>query len=83
MGNSTWRAVSQRIIAKVEAEHKGSTYQEFRAALHNAYPFGQRSHHPYKIWCDEQRKALARHCHAPQEVKHEDDLFNYMDASDG
>jgi len=60
-----WRYAAQRVIAKVEQDCKGVSYGAFKRALFNAYPFGQRSLHPYKIWCDEQRKALARHPESP------------------
>jgi len=29
-----------------------------RRALRDAYPFGQREMHPYKVWCEEVRHAL-------------------------
>lgn len=41
------------IIHRVLQETKGKPEKEIRAALHDAYPFGQRSLHPYKIWLDE------------------------------
>jgi hypothetical protein len=31
---------------------------KFKTALSNAYPFGPRSHYPYKIWCEEVKYAL-------------------------
>jgi hypothetical protein len=32
--------------------------REVKRIFKNAYPFGVRKHHPYKIWCEEQRKTL-------------------------
>jgi hypothetical protein len=58
---SHWRETSmRRCSAVLDALPKATTEKEARAALRNAYPFGQRKYHPYKIWCDEVRKQLAR-----------------------
>lgn len=50
---SSWREYAKPIIAKVLAENKGKSEKEIRKALHDAYPFGEREYHPYKIWLDE------------------------------
>lgn len=56
---SPWRRQAQRVIARVlEGLPAGYSMKEARAALRAAYPFGERSMHPYRIWCDEVRKAL-------------------------
>jgi chaperonin GroEL (HSP60 family) len=52
----TWRESCSPIIAKVLADNKGKDEKEIRKALRNAYPFGVRAMHPYKIWCDEIKK---------------------------
>lgn len=52
----TWRSIAAPIIAKVLAETIGKEESEIRKALREAYPFGQRSLHPYKVWCDEIQK---------------------------
>ena len=49
----TWREDCRPIIAKVLADNKGKTEKEIRRALRDAYPYGERKYHPYKIWCDE------------------------------
>lgn len=49
----TWREHARPIIAKVLADNKGKTDKEIRVALRDAYPYGERAMHPYKIWCDE------------------------------
>lgn len=36
-----------------ETDHK-----TIKALIRDSYPFGARTNHPYKIWCDEQRKVL-------------------------
>lgn len=50
---SHWRKHAAPIIQQVLEETKGQDEKEIRRALRDAYPFGGRDHHPYKIWCDE------------------------------
>ena len=50
---ATWRDCARPIIHRVLAENAGKTAKEIRAALREAYPWGELAHHPYKIWCDE------------------------------
>lgn len=38
---------------QVLRETAGKSEKEIRQALRDAYPFGEREYHPYKIWCDE------------------------------
>jgi hypothetical protein len=56
MPHSYWRSRARPIIAKVLRETKGQDEKVIREALFEAYPFGQRQYHPYKIWCDEIRR---------------------------
>jgi len=49
----TWRDTARPIIAQVLADNTGKSELEIRRALREAYPWGERSLHPYKIWCDE------------------------------
>ena len=51
----TWRDKAKPIISRVIAKHRDAPIPEIRKALRGAYPFGERSHHPYKVWCDEVR----------------------------
>lgn len=53
--NTTWRDIAKPIIYDVLQANKGADEKVIRKALKQAYPFGQRSLHPYKIWCDEVR----------------------------
>jgi hypothetical protein len=53
MAVATWRDCARPIIARVLKENEGKTEKEIRAALREAYPWGELAHHPYKIWCDE------------------------------
>lgn len=54
----TWRQGAAPIIHKVLTENAGKTEKEIRKALRDAYPYGPRKMHPYKIWCDEVNKQL-------------------------
>lgn len=49
----SWRECAAPIIAKVLAETDGKSQGERLKALRDAYPFGERKYHPYKIWLDE------------------------------
>lgn len=49
----SWRSRARPIIQKVLKENEGKDEKEIRKALRDAYPFGPREYHPYKIWCDE------------------------------
>lgn len=68
MSRQTWRDIAKDTIAPIEAEFHMRPFEEFKRALYAAYPFGLRQYHPYKVWCEEQRAALARH---PESPRHE------------
>ena len=53
MAESYWRKHCGPIIHKVLEETKGQDEKVIRKALKEAYPFGMRKYHPYKIWLDE------------------------------
>lgn len=55
-GYKSWRDIARPIIAKILEETRGQTEQLIKKALHEAYPFGERRYHPYKVWCDEIRR---------------------------
>lgn len=50
---ASWREVAAPIIHAVLKQTEGQDEKVIRKALHDAYPFGERSMHPYKIWCSE------------------------------
>lgn len=60
MAWTTWRDHAAQIITRVLAENAGKSEPEVRAALRQAYPYGMRKYHPYKIWCDEIRIQLGK-----------------------
>lgn len=58
----SWRDRARPIIAQVLRETAGNSETEIKKALFEAYPFGPREYHPYKIWLDEikrQRRPFA------------------------
>jgi hypothetical protein len=58
MAWTTWRNDCRPIIAEVIQRVGTKDPKALRAALLEAYPYGQRSMHPYKIWRDEIRRQL-------------------------
>lgn len=50
---SKWRDVAKQIIAGVIKKVGLGDKKALRKALIDAYPFGERVNHPYKIWLDE------------------------------
>lgn len=48
-----WRDRARPIVAEVLRATAGQDEKAIRKALRDAYPFGPREHHPYKIWLDE------------------------------
>lgn len=55
---SHWRNIAAPIIRQVIAEVGTEDTQKLRRALNDAYPFGERKLHPYKIWRDEVNRQL-------------------------
>lgn len=49
----SWRERSATVIRKVLEETKGQPKEVVDKALFDAYPFGPRQYHPYKIWLSE------------------------------
>ncbi len=54
-----WRKIAAPIIARVIEEVGVEDERALRKALREAYPFGQRSLWPYKVWRDEIRRQLS------------------------
>ena len=63
---SPWRREARRIVAQVIEDHVFGPVQclphgdvlELRAKLRESYPFGEKEHYPYRVWCQEVRSAL-------------------------
>jgi hypothetical protein len=60
MKSQTWRDSARPIIHRVLKETEGKDEKEIRKALKEAYPFGERRYHPYKVWCDEIRVQMGK-----------------------
>lgn len=54
----TWRDQARPIIAEVIRRVGTADRKQLRAALREAYPWGPRQYHPYRIWCHEIRVQL-------------------------
>lgn len=67
---SRWRRASRIVIEKVMKENPDASKEELRKLLSAAYPFGQRKHHPYKMWLDECRKVLGRPAVRNRSIRH-------------
>lgn len=48
-----WRERAAPVITEVLNRTRGADEQTIKRELREAYPFGARRHHPYKIWLDE------------------------------
>lgn len=55
----TWRESAIRVIEKVIDQYGTTDPKELKKKLFEAYPFGQREHYPYKVWCEEVKKRIA------------------------
>ena len=58
MTQSYWRLKARPIIRKVLEETAGKPEKDIRRVLRDAYPWGERRMHPYKMWCAEVRYQL-------------------------
>ena len=60
--SDSWRESAKRRIYEI---HKtipaDATLKERTKAIDDAYPFGPRKYHPYKMWLIERRAYLARY----------------------
>lgn len=56
--DSYWRSKARPIIREIIARCGGDVERR-KKELFEAYPFGPRKYHPYKIWLDEVRRQTA------------------------
>lgn len=54
----SWRDDAAPIIAEVITRVSREDMKVLKKALRDAYPYGERANHPYKIWCSEVRYQL-------------------------
>lgn len=66
---SYWRSIAAPIIRQVIEEVGRNDARALRKALLDAYPFGTKRYHPYRIWRDEIRRQLEGRQH--RRLKHE------------
>lgn len=68
----TRREYAAPIIRQIIRENEDAEEKDIRKALRDAYPWGPRENHPYKVWSEEVRLGLAlwrrRRGIAPPEV---------------
>jgi hypothetical protein len=72
MSGSYWREQAAPIIAGVLKETAGQDEKAIRKALMEAYPFGPKEYHPYRIWRDEIK--CQRGLKAPKVLRSRDPL---------
>lgn len=66
---TSWSDVSRSVIQRVAATLPDDMpMKDRKAAIDAAYPFGPRSHWPYKAWCKARRAYLERHGLKPLRV---------------
>lgn len=64
----TWREIAAPIITEVIERVGREDAGRLKRELFEAYPFGERKRHPYKIWLDEIKKQVgtkAKNSHQP------------------
>lgn len=60
MKESHWRETANRVIRQVVEANPNATNDQLRQLAGQAYPFGPRKYHPYKIWLDELNQMIPR-----------------------
>lgn len=75
---ATWREQAAPIIAAVIQKIGRRDIKALRKALREAYPWGERKLHPYKVWCAEVRRQLGTPIITPRRDPNNRqlDLFN-------
>jgi hypothetical protein len=62
----TWADKAAPIVAQVIRDVGRHDMKALRRALTKAYPWGERSRHPYKAWLREIRRQLSHPLNAPK-----------------
>lgn len=61
MSDRHWRKTAREAIDKAHAGlDRDIAFNDRKAAIDAAYPFGERQYHPYKMWLKERKAYLAR-----------------------
>lgn len=74
----TWADKAAPIVARVIREVGRSDMKALRRALTQAYPWGERTRHPYKAWLGEVRRQLGHPLNTPKAdpANTQTDMFN-------
>ena len=64
----TWRDSAAPLIAAVIQRVGRKDMSALRKALRDAYPWGCRRMHPYKVWCAEVRRQLGHPIITPRKA---------------
>lgn len=65
-----WREHAAKIIERVLCETHGQPEDVIKKALFDAYPYGERRYHPYKIWLSEIRRQRGKTTYKPVIYNH-------------
>lgn len=57
--SGTWRDSAKAHLEEVIKDNPNADEKTLKKLFRDAYPFGERAMHPYKIWCDQVNKTLA------------------------
>lgn len=61
----SWRDTARPIIVRVIRDVGRDDPGRLKRALFDAYPFGERAYHPYKVWLDEIKRQLGTGGYSP------------------
>ena len=61
MGNWANAALTAMTETLLKCRAEGQTPADTAKAIDAAYPFGEREHHPYKVWLRERKLFFAQH----------------------
>ena len=56
--DASWSIMTETLL---KCRGEGSTPAQTAKEIDAAYPFGQRKHHPYKVWLRERKSFFAKH----------------------
>jgi len=71
----SWSDQAWCVIEKVHASlPESATLDERKAVIDAAYPFGERAHHPYKVWVAARKAYLCLYGYVPRQARHESPL---------
>ena len=64
----SWGDRARRVIVQVLSDNPDLSGPELKKKLSQAYPFGEREYHPYKVWLREVGRALTQRAIGRQNV---------------